>query len=102
MCIRDRPWGGIFQASIFYAYGWARLFKDPWPGWEGANPIITSDVTLQSIGVGFNQNWLQGIVLRGMLGWQVGEDNTSDPVTGNAIDQSDEDYRGWLQGIYYF
>ena len=97
-----QPWGGIFQASIFYAYGWARLFKDPWPGWEGANPIITSDVTLQSIGVGFNQNWLQGIVLRGMLGWQVGEDNTSDPVTGNAIDQSDEDYRGWLQGIYYF
>jgi hemolysin activation/secretion protein len=97
-----QPWGGLFQASIFYAYGWTRLFKDTWPGWEGVNPIITNEVTLQSIGVGFNQNWTQGIVLRGMVGWQVGEDNTSDPVTGNAIDQSDEDYRGWLQGIYYF
>ena len=97
-----QPWGGLFQASIFYAYGWTRLFKDTWPGWEGTNPIITNEVTLQSIGVGFNQNWTQGIVLRGMVGWQVGEDNTSDPVTGNAIDQSDEDYRGWLQGIYYF
>ena len=97
-----QPWGGIFQASVFYAYGWTRQFKDPWPGWEGTNPVITNDVTLQSIGLGFNQNWSQGIVLRGMLGWQVGEDNTSDPVTGNAIDQSAEDYRGWLQGIYYF
>lgn len=97
-----QPWGGIFQASVFYAYGWTRLFKDPWPGWEGANPIITNDISLQSIGIGFNQNWTQGIVLRGMLGWQIGENDSRDPVTGNDIDQSDKDYRGWLQGIYYF
>jgi len=40
--------------------------------------------------------------LRGMLGWQIGENDSRDPVTGNDIDQSDKDYRGWLQGIYYF
>jgi hemolysin activation/secretion protein len=97
-----QPWGGIFQASVFYAYGWTRMYKDPWPGWEGTNTIITNDISLQSIGFGFNQNWSQGIVIRGMLGWQVGENDSRDPVTGNAIDQSDEDYRGWLQGIYYF
>lgn len=97
-----QPWGGIFQASVFYAYGWTRLYKEPWPGWEGTNPIITNDISLQSVGVGFNQNWSQGFVFRGMLGWQVGDNDSRDPVTGNAIDQSDEDYRGWLQGIYYF
>lgn len=97
-----QPWGGVFQASVFYAYGWTRLFKETWPGWEGANPIISNDVSLQSVGVGFNQNWSQGVVVRGMLGWQVGENDSRDPVTGNAIDQSDSDYRAWLQGIYYF
>lgn len=97
-----QPWGGIFQASVFYTYGTTDLFKDPWDGWQGSNPIITNNITLQSMGVGLNQNWSQGIVLRAMLGWQLGENNGRDPVTGNAIDQSDKDYRAWLQGIYYF
>jgi hemolysin activation/secretion protein len=97
-----QPWGGIFQVSVFYAYGWTRLYKDTWPGWEGTNTLITNDISLQSIGIGFNQNWSQGIVIRGMLGWQIGDNDSRDPVTGYAIDHSDEDYRGWLQGIYYF
>ena len=98
----SQPWGGIFQASIFYAYGQTDIFKQTWPGWQGTNPIISNDITLQSAGLGFNQNWSQGIVIRGMVGWQLGENDTRDPVTGEAVDKSDEDYRAWLQGIYYF
>lgn len=97
-----QPWGGVFQASIFYAYGQTDIFKETWTGWQAANPIVTNDITLQSAGLGFNQNWASGIVLRGMVGWQIGENDTRDPVTGEAVDQSDEDYRAWLQGIYYF
>jgi len=97
-----QPWGGIFQASIFYAYGQSDIFKETWTGWQGTNPIISNDITLQSAGVGFNQNWSSGIVIRGMVGWQIGENDTRDPISGEAVDQSDEDYRAWLQGIYYF
>ena len=98
----NQPWGGILQASIFYAYGQTDIFKEAWSGWQGANPIITNDITLQSVGIGFNQNWTQGMVLRGMVGWQLGENDTRNPVTGEAVDKSDENYRAWLQGIYYF
>ena len=97
-----QPWGGIFQASVFYTYGQTDIFKETWDGWQGTNPIITNNIQLQSAGIGFNQNWTQGIVIRGMVGWQLGENDTRDPVTGEAVDKSDEDYRAWLQGIYYF
>ena len=97
-----QPWGGLFQASLFYAYGQTRIFNEPWDGWQGTNAIITNDIKLQSVGISVHQDWAQGFVLKGMVGWQVGENNSRDPLTSHAVDGSSEDYRAWLQGIYYF
>jgi len=92
------PWQGVLQASLFYTYGTATLYKDDF----AANTISPNTVSLQSIGVGVDQSWQQGIVLRAMLGWQIGDNDGANPVTGTDSDQSDKNYRGWIQGIYYF
>ncbi len=93
------PWQGVLQASLFYTYGTATLYKDEFTGLP-AN--FSNTVSLQSVGIGVDQTWQQGIVLRAMLGWQVGDNDGADPVTGDASDKSDKNYRGWIQGIYYF
>ena len=92
------PWQGVLQASLFYTYGAATLYKDDF----AANTISPNTVSLQSIGVGVDQTWQQGVVLRAMLGWQIGDNDGANPVTGTDSDQSDKNYRGWIQGIYYF
>jgi hypothetical protein len=37
-----------------------------------------------------------------MLGWQVGDNDGANPITDEDSDNSDKNYRGWIQGIYYF
>lgn len=96
------PWGGDLQLSVFYAAGWARLFEDPWDGWQGANPIISNNLTLYSWGVAASQTWPSGVVLRTSFGRQIGDNDGRNPITGDATDQSDDDYRAWFQVIYYF
>lgn len=96
------PWGGDLQLSVYYSAGWARLFEDPWDGWQGANPIISNNLTLYSWGVAASQTWPSGIVLRTSIGRQIGDNDARNPVTGDATDQSDDDYRAWFQMIYYF
>lgn len=94
--------GGYLQLSFFYAAGWAQLHKNPWEGWEGSNPIIKNDITLQSWGVGMTQSWGSSLSLRAYLGRQLGSNESRDPMTGLDSDQTDSSYRGWAQVIYYF
>ena len=89
----------MLQASLFYTYGTATLYKDEF---SGIPADVSDTTTLQSIGIGVDQAWKEGIVLRAMLGWQVGDNNNADSVTGTDSDQSDKNYRGWIQGIYNF
>ena len=96
------PWRGNLQASVFYAAGWAKLFKDTWSGWNDPNPELDNDIMLQSAGFGFTQTWDETFVLRGLLGYQVGSNETEDPDSGEATDGSSKNYRAWVQGIYYF
>jgi len=93
------PWQGILQASLFYTYGTATLYKDEFASLP-AN--FSNTVSLQSVGIGVDQSWQQGIVLRAMLGWQVGDNEGANPITDKDSDNSDKNYRGWIQGIYYF
>lgn len=97
----SQPWGGVLQASVFYTYGMATLYKDTFPGFQGINPDFKNTVKLQSLGLGFTQTWRR-FVLKAMLGWQLGDNAGADPVTGADSDKSDKDYRAWVQGIYYF
>lgn len=99
---RNTPWRGDFQLSIFYAIGEVRLHQDPWPGWEGGNPIIKNRIQLSSLGLAASQTWASGVVLRGSVGWQLGNNPGRNPVTGEDSDGSDADYRAWVQAIYYF
>ena len=64
--------------------------------------MLDNRITLQSAGVGLTQTWQETFVLRGLLGYQVGDNETADPQTGEATDGSSQDYRAWFQGIYYF
>jgi len=98
----DMPWRGNLQASVFYAVGWATLFKNTWSGWNATNPDLDNHIQLQSVGFGLTQTWDETFVLRGLLGYQVGSNETKDPTGGEAIDGSSENYRAWVQGIYYF
>ena len=98
----DLPWKGNTQLSVFYAYGWTKLHHDPWTNWKGTNSIIKNDITLQSAGIGLSQTWLDRIVVRGVIGWQIGENYGRNPVTGEDSDESDKGFRAWIQGIYYF
>ena len=100
--VRNIPWGGDLQLSVFSAAGWARLFEDPWDGWQGANPIISNNLTLYSLGLTATQTWPSGVVMRTSFGRQIGDNDGRNPVTGDDTDQSDDDYRAWFQVIYYF
>ncbi|MEP4485310.1 MAG: ShlB/FhaC/HecB family hemolysin secretion/activation protein [Halioglobus sp.] len=100
--VRSIPWGGDLQLSVFYSAGWVQLFEDPWDGWQGANPIISNNLTLYSWGVAASQTWPSGVVLRSSIGRQIGDNDARNPITGDATDQSDDDYRAWFQVIYYF
>ena len=98
----DMPWRGNLQASVFYAVGWATIFKDTWSGWNSTNPDLDNDIKLQSVGFGLTQTWDETFVLRGLLGYQVGSNETEEPDSGDASDGSSKNYRAWVQGIYYF
>ena len=98
----NTPWGGDFQASVFYTTGWVRLFEDTWEGWQGDNPIIENDITLSSWGFSLSQTWESGLIVRASVGRQLGSNEGRDPLTGNASDDSDSDYRAWIQTINYF
>jgi hemolysin activation/secretion protein len=96
------PWQGDLQLSLFYTAGWAKLFADTWDGWEGALPTFGNELTLSSWGLAVSQTWSSGIVLRASAGRQIGDNDAADPITGEATDRSDSDYRAWFQAIYYF
>ncbi len=98
----DMPWKGDFQLSTFYSYGWVKRHKDTWDGWSDLTTIIDNEVTAQSVGIGLSQTWDNTAVVRAMLGKQVGNDESSHPITEEHHDQSDSDYRFWLNVIYYF
>jgi len=98
----DLPWKGNLQLSAFYAYGWTKLHKDPWDGWEGNNDFIKNDIVLQSVGLTLTQTWSDTMVVRAMLGRQIGNNDTKWPDTGEARDRSDSDYRFWINTIFYF
>lgn len=98
----DMPWRGDFQISAFYTYGWTKIWNDPYPEWQGTNPIISNEIMLQSAGIGFSQIWSDTAVIRAMLGKKIGDNDSRDPITGEDYDQSNRDYRFWLNAIYYF
>ena len=99
------PWGGDFQLKTFYSYGWAQLLKNPdtysaYYGLDGKH----NEMSIQSVGLGFSQTWTDSFVLRAMVAKQVGTNEYREiPVNNNEdYDQSDSDYRAWVEAIYYF
>lgn len=96
------PWGGDLQLSASYSAGRVTLHKDTWGNWQAGNSIIDNEFSLQSTGLGLTQSWGSGVVVRAMSGWQVGGNKGRNPVTDEASDNSDSDYRLWLQTIVYF
>jgi len=101
----NMPWKGDFQLKAFYSYGWAKLLKDPdaYVAYYGLDKD-NNEMTLQTVGVGFSQTWSNSVVLRAMAGKQVGDNEYRDINVnyGKDYDQSDSDYRAWVNLIYYF
>ncbi len=98
----DLPWKGNLQLSTFYSYGWTNILHDPWDGWERDNDIIKNDIILQSVGLGLTQTWSDKMVIRAMLGRQIGDNDVRNPSNGDASDGSSSDYRFWINTIFYF
>ena len=96
------PWAGTLLGGIFYQQGWIKNHKNPWDGWEGNNPIIENDFNLKTAGVSLTKTLPDSWVLRGLVGWQLGDNPMRDPATGEDSDGSTDDYRGWFQVIRYF
>jgi hemolysin activation/secretion protein len=105
------PWSGDFQVNAFYSYGWLQIFKDGSTrdrisDWYAPLDPIDNEIHPQSIGAGISQTWSDTAVLRLTVGKQVGADKHikrpyNDPA-GLDYDQSDSDYRVWVEGVYYW
>lgn len=101
------PWGGDLQLKGFYSYGWTEIFKDP-SAWQALFPngeqyAEDNEVTLQTVGLGFSQTWSDTAVIRVMVGKQVGDNVLRKYFDdGKDFDESDNDYRAWVEAIYYF
>lgn len=96
------PWGGTLMGGLFYQQGWLKNHKSPWNGWQGSNPIIENHITMRSAGVSLVQTLSGAWVLRGLIGWQLGDNPMRDPLTGVASDGATARYRAWFQAIRYF
>lgn len=96
------PWGGTLSGTLFYQQGRIKNHKTTWPGWQGSNPIITNHITMKTVGVGLVQTLDQAWVLRGLVGWQLGDNAMRNPTTGATSDGSTRNHRAWLQAIRYF
>ena len=103
----NMPWGGDFQLSTFYTYGWTEIFKDP-SAWQALFPngdqyAEDNEVSLQTVGLGFSQTWSDTAVIRVMVGKQVGDNVLRKYYDdGKDFDEADNDYRAWVEAIYYF
>ena len=99
------PWGGDFQLKAFYSHGWVELLKDPdaYTNYYSLDKKY-NEMTLQTIGLGFSQTWTNSVVIRGMVGKQIGDNEYREIPENNKLDYdlSDNDYRAWVEAIYYF
>lgn len=96
------PWGGNLQAGLFYEQGWVWQHKNPWTGWNAFDPTLSNRVSLQTVGLQFTQTIENAWVVRGLAGWQVGDDSPTRRLTGANTDGRSEGYRLWFQVIRYF
>jgi hemolysin activation/secretion protein len=96
------PWGGSAQAGVFYEQGRIQIHKNPWLGWQGSNPMLSNHVTLKTVGLSLSQTWPNAWVLRGRVGYQLGDNPLRDPATGKASDGRGSKARAWIQVIRYF
>lgn len=95
-------WQGNLQLAAFYSEGWTKIYHDPWVGWQGTNDQIENKIILKSFGFSAHQTWQDQLLIRLIVGKQVGKNLGSDPVTSEDSDFSDNEYRVWAQGVYYF
>jgi hemolysin activation/secretion protein len=99
------PWGGDFQLKAFYSYGWVKVMKEPekYTAYYGIDSRY-NEMTLQTVGLGVSQTWSDNIVIRAMVGRQIGTNEYREMPVNNHMDydQSDSDYRAWLEAIYYW
>ena len=93
---------GQLQAEVFYQKAWLKNHEDPWNNWQGNNPDLHNEVTLDGMGIGLTQTWQQQWLLRGLVGWQMTDSPVEDPVTHANTDGIDGDYRAWVQLVRYF
>ncbi len=109
----DMPWGGDFQIKAFYSYGWVKVMKDPEKYlnyYYGYDPDTYrkyndyNEMTLQTVGLGLSQTWSDSMVVRAMVGKQIGDNEYREIPTNNNMDydQSDSEYRAWVEAIYYW
>lgn len=96
------PWGGTLTGAMFYQQGWLTIHKASWDGWRGSNTIIDNNITMKSVGFSLVHTFSGAWVLRGLVGWQVGDNPMRDPVSGVASDGERRRTRGWFQAIRYF
>jgi len=101
----NMPWGGDFQLKAFYSYGWVKVMKEPekYAAYYGIDSRY-NEMDLQTVGMGVEQTWSESMVVRLMVGQQVGTNEYREmPANGGLdYDQSDSDYRAWVEAIYYW
>lgn len=96
------PWGGNLQAGLFYEQGWLQQHREPWAGWNALDPAVANNISLQTVGLQVTQTFANRWVIRGLIGWQVGDESPAKRLTGADTDGKNESYRVWFQVIRYF
>ena len=89
------------QLAAFLDYGYIRLHRHEWDGWQGPNTLITNRYSLAGYGFGVNWNAPGSFSVRASVAHRIGE-NPGRDINGNDSDGKSNPTRFWLQAVMYF
>ncbi len=91
-----------WTALVFYDYGRVRQHKDPWLGWNAADPSQSLSYSLEGAGVGAVWNGARGFQVSLTAARRFGSNPLGRPDTGKDSDGSLESTRLWISASHFF
>ncbi len=92
---------GHIQVRAFYDYGWIRLHKAAWTGWNAGDPGLDNSYVLSDAGAGINIGMAGKYLFKAFWAAKIGS-NPGESAQGFDSDGQKLSSRLWFQGLYYF
>ena len=92
---------GHIQVLAFYDYGWIRLHKTAWAGWNAGDPGLDNSYDISDAGAGINIGMAGKYLFKAFWAAKIGS-NPGESAQGFDSDGQKLSSRLWFQGLYYF